>query len=231
MSSSSPYRPARTAASARHLQLMLARQQRPIKRKWRLAGRLTEHEVDCLVHVYNELAASQWNDGTPSVSIACLHTAMKLAFDVAEPDAWIDRVCGALMSGDLSLHVCTLDEWMTAMTLFLRGTLDEQMRHCYRCYDPYATNALEVEHIQRLLRGRAIAQREDADEVEYELQTFADMMMLKLDVDRDAAVSWEDYSGVVRKQPMLLECLGPCIPSRLSLHAFLMTFAEQPDKF
>ena len=40
------------------------------------------------------------------------------------------------------------------------------------------------------------------------------MTKKKLDLDKDEAVSFEDFSGTVRRDPtMTLEVFGPCLPS------------------
>lgn len=39
-----------------------------------------------------------------------------------------------------------------------------------------------------------------------------DLLFKKFDIDRDGVISFEDYSTVVRQQPLLLEFLGSCLP-------------------
>lgn len=39
-----------------------------------------------------------------------------------------------------------------------------------------------------------------------------DLLFKKFDVDKDGIISFEDYSSVVRQQPLLLEFLGACMP-------------------
>lgn len=44
-----------------------------------------------------------------------------------------------------------------------------------------------------------------------------EFIMKKFDVDKDGVISFEDYSSVVIKQPILVEFLGWLFPSRYDL--------------
>lgn len=47
-----------------------------------------------------------------------------------------------------------------------------------------------------------------------------------MDIDLDGAISFADYKETVRRQPLLLEFLGQCIPERESIAAFVTTFTR-----
>lgn len=206
------------------------RKQDEAKRKVR--SHFNASERDCLVHVYNQLAGSAWSNGSLHMSQGCLRTVLYLVMDMPERQAVVDRITAAVCQGDAITYV-SLPEWLQMMSLFLRGTADERMRFCYRCYDRLRTGQLEPDSIMRLMRGDAIAMRTDMDqeEMELELQGLVDILMAKLDVDRDGAVSWNDYCDQVRRQPLLMECFGRCIPDRDAVAAFLMTFSHRTWKF
>lgn len=52
----------------------------------------------------------------------------------------------------------------------------------------------------------------------------------KMDLDRDGRISFNDYKQTVLKEPMMLEVLGKCLPSRLAVHAFITTFTHNTGK-
>ena len=53
--------------------------------------------------------------------------------------------------------------------------------------------------------------QEEADEG---IRDLIQMTKKKLDLDKDDAVSFEDFSGTVKRDPtMTLEVFGPCLPS------------------
>lgn len=52
----------------------------------------------------------------------------------------------------------------------------------------------------------------------------------KMDLDRDGRISFNDYKQTVLNQPMMLEALGECLPSRLATHAFITSFTQNTGK-
>lgn len=52
----------------------------------------------------------------------------------------------------------------------------------------------------------------------------------KMDLDRDGKISFDDYKQTVLKQPMMLESLGTCLPSRMAAHTFITTFTQNTGK-
>lgn len=48
----------------------------------------------------------------------------------------------------------------------------------------------------------------------------------KMDHDRDGMISLEDYRESVFANPLLLEFLGPCLPYRAAVYAFLTTLTQ-----
>lgn len=52
----------------------------------------------------------------------------------------------------------------------------------------------------------------------------------KMDLDRDGKISFNDYRQSVLKEPMMLEVLGKCLPSRLAVHTFITTYTQNTGK-
>ena len=59
---------------------------------------------------------------------------------------------------------------------------------------------------------------EDLDESVKEL---VDITLKLLDKDDDNKISFDDYKRAVLEDNLLLECLGPCLPSRKTLQIFI----------
>ena len=67
----------------------------------------------------------------------------------------------------------------------------------------------------------------------YSMQVFQDMIEVitkKMDVDRDGKISYNDYKATVLQQPMMLEALGQCLPTREAIHTFITTFTPRIGK-
>lgn len=136
-------------------------------------------------------------------------------------DFLIDQIIMALDKG-ASTNV-TLTTWMKAMYIFIQGTLDEKIEYCFAVYDNVGKGVVERSQVVRLLKNCFIRKDEDDDEIHNE---FADVIIKKMDIDLDGAISFADYKESVHRQPLLLECLGQCIPERESIIAFLTTFTR-----
>lgn len=137
-------------------------------------------------------------------------------------DFLVDQIQMALDKG-ASANV-TLKTWMKAMYLFLAGKLDERIEYCFAVYDAVGRGYLDRSQIIKLLKNCFI--KKDDDEGDEGLNEFADVVIKKMDLDLDGAISFDDYKESVRKQPLLLEFLGQCIPERESIAAFVTTFTR-----
>lgn len=64
------------------------------------------------------------------------------------------------------------------------------------------------------------------------VQDLIDLLIKKLDVDRDGMISEEDFKTAVKdRNPLLLECMGPVFPSRDARHVFLSTFTDRVGRY
>ncbi|XP_059217373.1 calaxin-like isoform X1 [Stomoxys calcitrans] len=101
--------------------------------------------------------------------------------------------------------------WVKLLSVFLSSDLEQRMQFAYQIYDVGGKGALT-----RLMVSLAVENFfaiDDEDELN-ELRTdMVELIFRKFDVDKDGIISYDDYSNVVRKQPMLLEFLGQCFPN------------------
>lgn len=141
-------------------------------------------------------------------------------------DFLVDQIQMALDKG-ASTNV-TLKTWMKAMYIFLQGTLNEKIEYCFAVYDTVGKGILERSQIIKLLKNCFI--KKEDEEGDEGLNEFADVVIKKMDVDLDGAISFADYKETVQKQPLLLEFLGQCIPERESIAAFVTTFTRPKVK-
>lgn len=57
----------------------------------------------------------------------------------------------------------------------------------------------------------------------------ASYLFKQLDRDADGIISYADFKKSVEANPLLLECLGPCLPDPESAAAFLTTISSRPN--
>ena len=114
------------------------------------------------------------------------------------------------------------------LSVFLIGTLDEKIEFCYKIYD-LDSEGIHRETMMTLMRGILISKNKE--NVEEGVKDLVEILMKKMDIDLDGIISFEDYNKSVHENPMLMECLGPLLPTRGYVHAFLMTFTDRKTDF
>jgi hypothetical protein len=61
---------------------------------------------------------------------------------------------------------------------------------------------------------------EDPDEG---VKDLVELVLRKLDTDRDGKISFQDFQTAVRKEELLLEAFGQCLPSEGACQTFMAT--------
>ncbi|XP_035899530.1 EF-hand calcium-binding domain-containing protein 1-like [Anopheles stephensi] len=178
----------------------------------------THQELEVVLLVYYKILK---NDPDASaggqISRQQLTTVFDTAFGIADT-AVIRRIYAALDGGNSS-HV-SMETWARMVSLYVRGTLEEKIQYCYRVYDIQREGMIRRDFLMVLLRG-CVRQEEGVEEA---VKDLVDMLMTRLDLDRDGAISFEDYRKSVLGTPLLLECLGQALPDRIHVEAFATTF-------
>lgn len=59
---------------------------------------------------------------------------------------------------------------------------------------------------------------EDPDEG---VKDLTDMTLKKFDNDRDGRVSFDDWSTSIKKEPLMMEAFGPCLPTERASNYFM----------
>lgn len=187
-------------------------------------------ELNSIVEIYfHVMSADQGSGGGAATHMirrqfrAFLHVVLGMP-----EDEWIERILttldGGLLVASNQTTSVSLETWVRSMSLFLHGTLDERMRYCYRVYDLLGHGGITHEHLSILMRNPVVCKYvEDAEEATKDI---IDELILLLDRDLDGAISYEDYSTVVREKPALLEAIGRVLPERATVHAFVATFTH-----
>ncbi|EFN78274.1 EF-hand calcium-binding domain-containing protein 1 [Harpegnathos saltator] len=104
-------------------------------------------------------------------------------------------------------------------------------KNILQIYDFMHTNKLKKEHIFPSMRGCLIKLQTDEDSDE-SMKDLIDLLMKKIDVDRDGGITEEEFHTTVKdRNPLLLECIGPVFPSREARRAFLSTFTDRLGRF
>lgn len=181
----------------------------------------TQAEVDALAIIYFKFL-KEFGVKRDQMDRSQFRAFFHSTFQISD-DFLIDRSFLFLDKG-LTPFV-SLETWIKTLSLFLRGTLDEQMRYCFFVYDLGGNGRLKRNDIIKLLRKCFIYEKDE--DVELMVKEFADILVRKIDVDGDGDISYEDFSESVRNQKELLQCFGRCLPDQLCTIEFMQTFTKE----
>ncbi|KAI4456907.1 calcium binding protein [Holotrichia oblita] len=187
----------------------------------------TYTELECVLLIYYKLQKES-PDQKLGISKAQFRDVLHAGFDMTD-DALMDRIFTALEKGTTHPAIISMETWASALSLFLRGTLEEKITHCFMVYDLMGDGMIGRDSMFQLLRTSLISSGSD-DDAEEAVKDMIEILTKKMDLDRDGKISYNDYKQSVTNQPMLLECLGNCLPSRLAVHAFATSFTEAVGK-
>ncbi|CAH1175641.1 unnamed protein product [Phaedon cochleariae] len=182
-------------------------------------------EIECLLIVYYKLQKDNVVP-QPGVSKSQLRDVFHFAFDMTD-DALMDRIFWSLIKGTSSF--VSMETWITILSLFLRGSLDEKINYCFSVYDFMGEGILGREAIFHLLKNSLVGVGGDED-TEESVKDMIEIITKKMDFDRDGKISFSDYKQAVLKTPGLLECFGQCLPNRYTVNAFLTSMTHYVKK-
>lgn len=192
----------------------------------RLADKLhfTFSEVECLLLIYYKMQKESKNI-TQGVDKTQFRDILHCALDMTD-DFLMDRIFYTLDKGPSSFM--SMETWTASLSLFLRGTLDEKIDYCFSVYDTMGEKLLGRETMFHLMKNSVLGVNDE--EAEDTAKDLVEVLTKKMDIDRDGKVSYNDYKQTVLKQPMLLEALGQCLPSRTDVHTLVTTFFHKMSK-
>ncbi|KAI9347342.1 hypothetical protein BDR26DRAFT_74298 [Obelidium mucronatum] len=102
------------------------------------------------------------------------------------------------------------DEFMKGMSVFLKGRREERIKFCFRVYDLNGDRYISKEEMFQMLKNCLV---KGAEEDEDGVKDLVDLVLKKLDEDRDGRVSEADWIGAIDKESLLMEAFGQCMPT------------------
>ncbi|XP_065666095.1 calaxin isoform X2 [Hydra vulgaris] len=175
-------------------------------------------EVEKLLAIFRELVPNQKAKMDRIKFRAILHNTFQMTDDIL-----MDRIFRAF-DRDNDSNI-SMEEWINGLSVFLRGTLDEQTRYCFDVYDLNSNGFITREEIFHMLKNTLIKQpsEEDPDEG---VKDLVEITLKKMDFDHDNRVSYADFKQAVEEEPLLLEAFGPCLPDQEHVDLFTKQFCS-----
>ncbi|XP_076469993.1 calaxin-like [Babylonia areolata] len=134
-------------------------------------------------------------------------------------DFLMDRIFRAFDKG--SKGYLRAEDFICGMSTLVVGELEDQTQYCFQVYDLNSDGYISRDEMFHLLKNTLVKQstEEDPDEG---VKDLVETALKKLDVDHDGRVSFSDFKEAVKGDTkLILEYLGPCLPSSEAKNAFL----------
>lgn len=178
----------------------------------------TRQEVENLLCIFREVASVNKEKLDRTKFRDILHNTFHMTDDIL-----MDRVFKAF-DKDNDSNV-SMEEWIRGLSVFLRGTTEEQLDFCFRVYDLNSDGYISREEIFHMLKPCLIKQptEEDPDEG---VKDLVDTAVKLMDQDNDGRVSFKDYQETVKNLPLLLEGFGACLPATEYVEEFSQRFMD-----
>ncbi|XP_074041630.1 calaxin [Leptinotarsa decemlineata] len=144
-------------------------------------------------------------------------------FDIVTENTMMDRIFCVWDKNNCGL--ITAENWFRGLSLFLKGSVPDQIEYCFAVYDLNCDGYITKDEMFQLLRNCLIKhpQEEDPDE---SVKDLVDIVMRKIDKNKDGKISLEDFQKTVGEEPLLIEAFGKCLPSEESKITFLTTLTS-----
>ncbi|XP_069111453.1 calaxin-like [Argopecten irradians] len=174
-------------------------------------------EIEHLLKIHRKKATSHGKTDKPKMERQkfsdLLHEEFKMTDDVL-----IDRVFRAFdIDADGYLSE---EEWVRGISIFLKGTMEEQIKYAFSVYDQNSDGFISREEMFQFLKNCLVNQQTEEDPDEG-VKDLIEIVIKKGDYDHDSKISLKDYEKTVGEDYLLLEMLGPCLPSRKYANKFL----------
>ncbi|XP_057293994.1 calaxin-like isoform X2 [Hydractinia symbiolongicarpus] len=175
-------------------------------------------EVEKLLGIFKELVPNQKNKMDRTKFRTVLHNTFQMTDDIL-----MDRIFRAFdQDNDSNI---SMEEWIHGLSVFLRGSLEEQMQYCFSVYDLNSDGYITREEMFHMLKHSLVKQpsEEDPDEG---VKDLVEITLKKMDFDHDSKLSYADFKQAVEAEPLLLEAFGPCLPDDEDVERFSCQFID-----
>ncbi|XP_028036259.1 EF-hand calcium-binding domain-containing protein 1 [Bombyx mandarina] len=118
------------------------------------------------------------------------------------------------------------EAWVKGLSVLLRGNNEERLALCFRVYDLNYDGFITKDEMFVLLKNSLMKQPGDEDPDEG-VRDLVELVLRKMDIDKDGKVSLDDYRDAVQQEPLLLEAFGQCLPSKRHVAVFLKNLVSK----
>ncbi|XP_051007954.1 calaxin-like [Acomys russatus] len=183
-------------------------------------------EVECLIRLfYNLLERPVGKLTTKGMDQNTFRGVLHNIFGMTD-DMLMNRVF-FVFDKDSDNYV-SVQEWVKGLSVFLRGAFEEKMKFCFEVYYLHGECYISREKIFDMLKN-SLSQQSPEEENDEGVKELVDISLKKMDYDNDGKISFADFEKAVKKDRLLLEVFGPCLPdAKTCLHFETLVFKNNP---
>ncbi|XP_045490836.1 EF-hand calcium-binding domain-containing protein 1-like isoform X1 [Colias croceus] len=200
--------------------------------------RFNRNELEAVFTMYRRLVTAAQAAAPPSIigqpvakidgiDQSTFRDVMHNTFDLVTEEIVLDRIWSSwdrgVNGGEGALK---FEAWAKGLSVLLRGNTEEKKVYCFNVYDLNADGYITRDEMFVLLKNSLLKQPGDEDPDEG-VRDLVELVLRKLDIDKDGKVSLDDYRQAVQQEPLLLEAFGQCVPSRRHAATFLKTLSTK----
>ncbi|XP_073958428.1 calaxin isoform X1 [Choristoneura fumiferana] len=200
--------------------------------------KFNKYELEALFTMYRTLVMAaqsavpttgigQTAPKTDGIDQSTFRDVLHNTFDLVTEEAILDRIWVTWERGAAGGEgAIKFEAWARGLSRMLRGTDEERRTHCFAVYDLNADGWITKDEMFSLLKNSLLKQPGDEDPDEG-VRDLVELVLKKMDIDKDGRVSFEDYRQAVEQEPLLLEAFGQCLPSKRHAVTFLRTLVAK----
>ncbi|KAF6716141.1 EF-hand calcium-binding domain-containing protein 1 [Oryzias melastigma] len=175
----------------------------------------SKKEVECLIRKFNTLleAEKHPDSSVPGLDRNRFKDVLHNLFELTD-DFILDRVFKVFDKDNDSF--VSVEEWIQGLSVFLRGTPDEQIKckfstpYCFQVYDLTGSGFITKDEIYLMLKDSLPMEQQDEED---EMNELIEIVLKMMDYDKDGRLSFEDFEKSVKKEDLILEAFGKCLPN------------------
>uniref|UniRef100_H3DHX0 Calaxin n=1 Tax=Tetraodon nigroviridis TaxID=99883 RepID=H3DHX0_TETNG len=113
----------------------------------------------------------------------------------------------------------SVKEWIEGLSVFLRGTMDEQIQYCFQVYDLNGDGYISAEEMLYLLKD-CLSQQPAEEDPDEGIRDLVEITLSNMDHDHDGRISLADFKKSVMAENLLLNAFGVCLPDTTNTRVF-----------
>ena len=163
--------------------------------------------------------------GSKTIGKSLFKSQMKRHFNLTD-DLLLERMHQVCACGEPTCHI---DNYVDLICIFMTEMKPLKVKFVFRVYNS-RDNGLLTRHDLEYFILPMVSQMSffEGMDVNY-LKNYVDLLMFLFDKNKDNSVDLEEFFDLVKDNSLMMECLGPCLPSVEDRNKFFRILSEESN--